>query len=169
MSKSTDATRSRAEFTLVVSRTIDASPERLFEAWTRADQLRQWWGPKGVTCTAAEVDLRVGGRYRIANQLPDGRVVWISGVFESIEPPRLLVYSWGFDSDPQRPERVTVALSACATGTEVTVTHECIVDAVRREGHEQGWVGCLHGLQRHLENGPLAGGLNPAFDTAGDS
>jgi uncharacterized protein YndB with AHSA1/START domain len=93
MSKHTDPTVSRMELTLVVRRTIGASPERVFDAWTKPERLRLWWGPRDVTCTAAEVDLRVGGRYRIANQFPDGRVVWISGQFECIEPPRLLVYS----------------------------------------------------------------------------
>jgi uncharacterized protein YndB with AHSA1/START domain len=158
MPKSPDRAGARTELTVVVRRTIAASPERLFDAWTKPEHLRRWWGPPGVTCPAAEVDLRVGGRYRIANQFPDGKLVWISGVFECIEEPRLLVYSWGFGSDPQRSERVTVALCACAAGTEVTVTHERIADAASRDGHEQGWVGCLRGLQRYLEDGPLAGG-----------
>jgi len=70
MSKHTDPTVSRMELTLVVRRTIGASPERVFDAWTKPERLRLWWGPRGVTCTAAEVDLRVGGRYRIANQFP---------------------------------------------------------------------------------------------------
>jgi uncharacterized protein YndB with AHSA1/START domain len=44
------------------------------------------WGPEGVSCIAAEVDLRVGGRYRIANKFPDGRVFWIVGELQIIEP-----------------------------------------------------------------------------------
>ena len=153
MSKHTDPTVSRVELTLVVRRTIGASPERVFDAWTRPERLRLWWGPRGVTCTAAEVDLRVGGRYRIANRFSDGRVVWISGQFECIEPPRLLVYSWHLGSDAERSERVTVAFSVCAAGTEVTVTHERIADTASRDGHEQGWIECLGGLQRYLDEG----------------
>ncbi len=57
---------------LVVRRTIKAGPERVFEAWTRPELLLAWWGPRPVRCSGAEVDLRVGGRYRIDNQLPDG-------------------------------------------------------------------------------------------------
>jgi uncharacterized protein YndB with AHSA1/START domain len=71
--------------TLVVRKTIRATRERLFDAWTQPIQLRQWWGPEDVECLDAEVDLRVGGRYRIANRFPDGRVVWITGEFELIE------------------------------------------------------------------------------------
>src|SRR5262249_11866527 len=58
---------------LVVRRTIRAPVERVFDAWTRPEHLRRWWGPKPVRCTEAEVDLRRGGRYRIANQHPDGK------------------------------------------------------------------------------------------------
>jgi uncharacterized protein YndB with AHSA1/START domain len=65
--------------TLVVRRTIRATPERLFEAWTEPAQLRRWWGPQDVECLDAQVDLRVGGQYRIANRFPDGRIVWIAG------------------------------------------------------------------------------------------
>lgn len=68
--------------TLVVRRTIHASAERLFEAWTQPICLKEWWGPDNVRCVDAEVDLRVGGGYRIANQFPDGKLVWIVGEFE---------------------------------------------------------------------------------------
>jgi uncharacterized protein YndB with AHSA1/START domain len=60
---------------LIVRRTIAATPARLFDAWTTPELLTQWWGPANVTCPAAEVDLRVGGQYRIANQMPDGSVL----------------------------------------------------------------------------------------------
>jgi uncharacterized protein YndB with AHSA1/START domain len=80
--------------TLEVRKTIRATPQRLFDAWTQPAMLREWWGPKGVQCIEAEIDLRVGGRYRIANRFPDDRVIWIASEFEPIEPPSILVYSW---------------------------------------------------------------------------
>jgi uncharacterized protein YndB with AHSA1/START domain len=55
--------------TLVVRKTIRASAERLFTAWTDPAQLKLGWGPHGVQCTEAEVDLRIGGRYRIAKSI----------------------------------------------------------------------------------------------------
>src|SRR5262249_36942533 len=45
---------------LVVRRTIRASAERIFDAWTRPEHLLVWWGPRPVTCSGADVDLRVG-------------------------------------------------------------------------------------------------------------
>jgi uncharacterized protein YndB with AHSA1/START domain len=135
---------------LVVRRTIHATAERLFEAWTEPARLKEWWGPASVSCTDAEIDLRVGGRYRIANQFPDGKVVWIAGEFEIIEPPHRLVYSWGIESSAQPSERVTVRFEPVAGATEVIVVHERIPDSAARDQHERGWQGCLDGLTELL-------------------
>ena len=135
---------------LVVSRIIPASAERLFKAWTEPEQLKQWWGPESVTCIAAEVDLRVGGRYRIGNRFPDGSVLWISGKFERIDAPHKLVYTWQIGTDP-REELVTVSFRPTADGqTEVTVVHKRIPDTTTRDRHEQGWLGCLKKLASFL-------------------
>ena len=138
--------------TLVVRRTILATPERLFDAWTQPEQLKKWWGPKSVTCVDAEVDLQVGGHYRIANQFPDGKVLWISGEFETIERPRKLVYTWRLASEAGPSERVTVTFTARDQDTEVIVTHERIPSVAMRDMHEQGWLGCLDGLVRHVQS-----------------
>jgi len=140
---------------LIVRRTIRTSAERAFLAWTRPEHLRKWWGPPSVKCTDAEIDLRVGGSYRIANQFPDGKVVWISGEFEQIEPPHRLVYSWCLGESPRAVERVTVRFEPRGEATEVILVHERIADLATRAGHEQGWQGCLDGLVHFLENGAL--------------
>ena len=133
--------------TLVVRRAIRATPERLFDAWTQPTQLRQWWGPEDAECADAQVDLRVGGQYRIANRFRDGRVVWITGEFEVIEPPHRLEYTWRVE--PQTAwERVSVRFERSRTGTDVVVTHERIADERTRDSHEQGWRECLDKLAR---------------------
>jgi uncharacterized protein YndB with AHSA1/START domain len=137
--------------TLVVRKTIRATAERLFAAWTISEQLKLWWGPQGVKCVEAEVDLRHGGRYRIANQLPDGKILWITGEFEVIEPPRKLVYTWRLEPETKRSERVTVQFEPCGEHTEVIVTHERISSEELREMHQQGWRGCLEGLAKFVE------------------
>src|ERR1700686_2548640 len=76
--------------TLVVRRRMHSTPEKLFAAWTEPQHLVRWWGPEGVVCPAADIDLRVGGAYRKPNRFPDGRLIWIAGVFELIEPPHRL-------------------------------------------------------------------------------
>jgi len=133
------------ELTLTARRVIAASPARLFAAWTQPALLRAWFGPRDVRCIAAEVDLRVGGAYRLGNQLADGRVIWITGAFESIEPPHRLVYSWQISDEP--PSRVTVQFAALGDDrTEVTVLHERIATPAMRDDHARGWDGCLDGL-----------------------
>jgi uncharacterized protein YndB with AHSA1/START domain len=137
--------------TLVTRRTIRASPTRLFEAWTRPEHLRAWWGPPPVTCSGAEVDLRVGGRYQIANALPDGRTLVIEGEFVVIEPPHRLVYTWRAGED--QVSRVTVRFEPRGEATEVIVIHEQIPDDRMRDSHEGGWNGCLDGLERYFAAG----------------
>jgi uncharacterized protein YndB with AHSA1/START domain len=136
---------------LVVRRTIAASAERLFEAWTSPAQLMQWWGPQGVVCSSAEVELKVGGLYKLANRFPDGKLLWIVGQFELIDPPRKLVYTWSIGEDTGNAERVTVTFETSGSSTEVIVTHERIPNPAMRDMHEQGWLGCLEGLVEYLQ------------------
>ncbi|MEM7154793.1 MAG: SRPBCC domain-containing protein [Myxococcota bacterium] len=138
--------------TLTVRRTIRASAARLFEAWTTPAMLKQWWGPQGVECSDAAVDLRVGGHYHLDNRLPSGEVLRIEGEFEVIEPPHTLVYSWRLGPGGSA-ERVTVRFEVCEGGTEVSIVHERIATEPARDQHEHGWLGCLDGLVTLLEAG----------------
>lgn len=139
-----------ASIHLVVRRTIRAKPARLFEAWTSVEQLKKWWGPKGVRCSHAEVDLTEGGRYRLANETPEG-TVWISGEFERIAAPHELVYTWNIEPATRPAERVTVRFEAVGEQTEVVVVHERITSEAARDQHQQGWFGCLDGLAELCE------------------
>jgi uncharacterized protein YndB with AHSA1/START domain len=144
-----------ARLTLVVRRTINAPVARVFDAWTQPEQLRRWWGPRPVTCSDADVDLRVGGAYRIGNRLPDGSVLWISGEFEIVEPPHRIVYTWQVEGKARAaPElsRVTVRFEPRDGGTEVVVVHERIDTEETRADHERGWKGCLESLAEFMSS-----------------
>ena len=138
---------------LVVTRMIRATPERLFDAWTSPAELVKWWGPDSVTCVGAEVDLRIGGSYRIGNRFPDGTVLWIAGEFELVERPARLAYTWRIEPAQGADERVLVTFIARGADTEVSIRHERIGDEARRRRHEQGWRGCLAGLAQYAHNG----------------
>jgi uncharacterized protein YndB with AHSA1/START domain len=144
-----DGTES-ATIALVVRRTIHASAKQLFEAWTQPEHLKKWWGPRAVRCVGAEIDLRVGGIYRIANQFPDGRLLWIFGEFEILDPPHKLVYTWRVDPQSRASERVTVRFEPRGDATEVIVMHERIPNAATRDRHQEGWDGCLDRLSNYL-------------------
>jgi uncharacterized protein YndB with AHSA1/START domain len=137
--------------TLVVRRTIGASADRIFDAWTQPEHLRAWWGPRPVTCSGAEVDLRVGGRYRIDNAIPDGSTVVIEGEFREIDRPRKLVYTWCMGSDAHETSLVTVRFEERGTGTEVVIVHERVPTEAARDSHDKGWKGCLDGLAAFFE------------------
>jgi len=137
---------------LLVQRVILAKPERIFDAWTKPQLLSQWWGPEHVTCTSAEIDLCVGGHYRIENQMADGSTVWISGVFEQIDKPRKLVYSWSTTSESIPCERVTIYFESREEATQISIIHENIPTPELVTSHSAGWEGCLDGLIRFLEH-----------------
>ncbi len=141
-----------SEVVLVVRRTIRATAERIFAAWTQPEHLLAWWGPRPVTCSGAEVDLRVGGRYRIVNALPDGTSVTISGEFREIEASSKLVYTWSTGSSLEESSLVTVRFEQRGDATDVTIVHDQIPSEAVRKSHEQGWNGCLNGLGLYMSD-----------------
>src|SRR5574337_121420 len=78
-------------------RVFSAPPERVFRAWTTPEELKRWHAPPPLTCIFAEVDLRIGGRFRIGMRAPDGTEHWVGGVFRVIEPPRKLSCTWRWE------------------------------------------------------------------------
>ena len=78
----------------------------------------------------------------------------IDGEFREVHAPHKLVYTWRIDDGGDEPSLVTVRFEARAgASTEVIVVHERIASMPVRESHEQGWVGCLEGLDRHFTQG----------------
>ena len=135
---------------LVVSRTYPAAVERVFKAWTDANQLGQWFAPTDDYTTQASVDLRVDHEYRIAITHKGGNVHTILGTYRLIDPPRKLVYTWRWENGPAADTLVTVDFTPDGDATKVTITHEQFLDAEARDKHNEGWNGCLNRLQRTL-------------------
>ena len=148
------------ETTLSLSRTFAAPRERVFKAWTDPAELMRWYAPSNeFTTPIAEVDLRVGGRYRIQMKGPDGEAHTIVGTYREVIAPEKLVFSFaweggvgcgGSDSIPVGETLVTLVFRARGTSTEVTLTHEGFPDSVTRDRHNQGWTGCLDSLARFI-------------------
>lgn len=85
----------QAKLGFELQRRFRASPERVFRAWTQPVALREWWCPAGWVAGEIEIDLRVGGAYRIAmTRTAGGAPVAVAGQFFEVEPPERLVYSW---------------------------------------------------------------------------
>ena len=134
---------------LVISRTYPASVERVFKAWTDANQLGQWFAPTDDYTTQATVDLRINHEYRIAITHKGGNVHNVVGTYRVIEPPRKLVYTWRWDG-ASADTLVTIDFTPRGESTEVTITHEQFLDTDTRDKHNEGWTGCLERLERKL-------------------
>ena len=141
------------ESSLRVSRVIEAAPETVFRSWTVPSELRQWSCPEGASVEDAEVDLRVGGRYRIRMRGSEGRIHTAVGVYRNIERPRKLVYTWDWVEDDHRVGETLVTVEFLDRGesTEVVITHERFPTAEAKRAHEDGWKSCLNRLERRFE------------------
>jgi uncharacterized protein YndB with AHSA1/START domain len=131
-----------------MTRRIKGKRDDVFAAWTDPKIFKRWWGPPGTTTTAAEIDARVGGAYRVTMRLPGGEVVYLNGKFLEVERPTKLVYTWAWEEDEGiGPEsRVTVAFASADGETDVTVIHEQLPNEESRDRHSHGWIGCLDNL-----------------------
>jgi uncharacterized protein YndB with AHSA1/START domain len=140
---------------LEMRRRIRTSREKAFEAWTDPGQLRQWFAvAEGFTTPIAEVDLRVGGRYRLGMKAPgENPLLVVGGMYREILPPERLVFTWQWESaDPDEPQTVvTVEFNEAAGVTEIVLKHELFTGVPQRDKHGEGWAGCLANLQRLLE------------------
>jgi len=139
-----------SESVLTLSRVFSAPPGRVFRAWTEPELLKKWFGPETLTVPEAEVDLRVGGAWRIAMQDPEGKVYRVSGTYREIEPPRRLAFTWRFEHDPGEPTLVVIDFNAHGDGTELVMTHERFPNIEERDHHAQGWVSTFNDLARFL-------------------
>jgi uncharacterized protein YndB with AHSA1/START domain len=106
-------------------------------------------GPQGTTAVTAEADLRVGGRYHIRMIVP-GDEHNVGGVYREIVPNEKLVFTWAWQSTPERESLVTVVLKPDGDGTLMTFTHERFFDEAARDRHRTGWTGTFDKLDRYL-------------------
>lgn len=141
--------------TLRLERTFDAPAEAVFDAWTNPEVLRRWWVVDRAWRTPiAEVDLRVGGGYRLAMEDPDaGTVHTVQGVYREVSRPERLVYSWCWEEGADGESHVsTVTVEFLGEGgrTTVVLEHSDLASAESRDRHRVGWEGCLATLGERI-------------------
>jgi uncharacterized protein YndB with AHSA1/START domain len=86
--------------TILLEREFDAPRRLVWEAMTKPEYMRQWWGPRGTTLPVCEIDLRVGGEWRFLIRNPDGSEHPFRGEYREIEPVERLSYTWMYDVAP---------------------------------------------------------------------
>jgi uncharacterized protein YndB with AHSA1/START domain len=137
---------------LTLKRRLNAPPAKVYAAWTDPEKIARWFGPSQVVAGSvrADIDARIGGRYRISFKMQDGEHHEVAGVYREMVPNQRLTFSWAWHSTPERESQVTVLLKPDGDGTLVTLHHEQLFDEAARDGHESGWTGTLDKLERYL-------------------
>lgn len=129
---------------LVMVRTFDAPRALVFEAWTKAEHVRQWFTPRPLTTPACEVDFRPGGAFRITMRFPEGGEHTFGGTFGEIDAPRMLTFQGTLPDGNVIRTRVTFEDRGERTAVTVVQSYAFSSDATR--GAPEGWTATLDQL-----------------------
>ena len=137
---------------LTLTRRLRARPEKVYAAWTQAAQLVQWFGPPNVkpATLEAELDVHVGGRFRISFTRDDGEYFEAGGIYREVVPNERLKFTWAWHSTPERESLVTVQFRPDAAGTLLIFDHEQFADEAARDNHKRGWSTFFDGLEQFV-------------------
>jgi uncharacterized protein YndB with AHSA1/START domain len=155
----------------VISRVLDAPRDLVWKVFTDPEHMKQWWGPKGFTVVASNMDLRPGGIYHYGLKAPDGAPMWGKFVYREITPPERMVFLNSFSDEaggvtrhPMAPKWPLQMLSTFTFEdlgggkTKFTVNwraynateEEMAVFDNSRAGMQQGWSGTMENLEAYL-------------------
>src|SRR5258708_22510690 len=126
---------------IVMTRVFDAPGRLVWEAFTKPELLKSWFGPRGWSLVVCEVDLKVGGGFRFVLRGPGGKEMGMSGVYREIVPPERSVHMESFDDYPGESQ-VTAVFVEQGGKTTLTATvlypSKEVRDAVIQSGMEHG-------------------------------
>lgn len=126
---------------IVLTRVFDAPRRLVFEAFTRPELLKRWFGPRGWSLVVCEVDLKVGGGFRFVLRGPDGAEMGMRGVWREIVPPERSVHMESFDDYPGESQVTTVLVEQGGRTTLTAIIlypSQEVRDAVLKSGMEHG-------------------------------
>ncbi len=113
---------STADRELIVIRDFDVPARFLFEAYSKPEHLKRWFGPKGYPLTLCEVDFRVGGRFRFAMTGPDSKQnTPFGGEYLEIVPNRRIVFDNSFEELHPRKMIMTVTFEETGGKTRLVM------------------------------------------------
>lgn len=139
--------------TLRITREFRAPIERVYDAFTKPDQLARWWGPEGIAMAELEVNAHVGGAWTTTMVNDKGERFTVSGVYTRLSPPTGLVFTWGWlqeDGSGGHETTVTISLESTDTGTRLTLVQTAFQDSDSCDNHEGGWVSSFNCLEAFL-------------------
>ncbi|HWA09586.1 MAG TPA: SRPBCC domain-containing protein [Opitutaceae bacterium] len=132
---------------IVVRRTFSAPAETVFDAWLDPAGVGRWLfaTPTGKMARV-EIDARVGGRFVLAEQRPDGLLEHV-GVYREIVRPRRLAFDFTVPKFSSEATRVTIDFAPRGQGCEITLTHEGVLPEYA-SATTAGWTGILEHLAK---------------------
>ena len=148
-----ETTRLVEKPSLNLRRHYPVSPEKVWRAWTDPQALKLWWGPGGPEAVSVvQLDLRVGGRFRIVFGGPKGDDHEVQGTYKEVVPNRKLAFTWTWPrTTPERESLVTILFKPDGGGTELDFVHAQHFDEAVRDGHLRGWSEAFVKLERFLQ------------------
>lgn len=129
-----------------IRRRVKAGAEQIFDLWTQPELMVRWMSPfPGAVDCKASCDLRPGGAFSLVMS-SEAAIREVSGVYEHIDRPRKLVFSWIGPLTNNMATLVTVELNPLGDETELVLTHERLPTLAIVEGHARGWGNILDHL-----------------------
>lgn len=130
---------------------IAAAPQRIFRALTTEEQA-EWWGQEGLYRTHDYmIDLRPGGKWSCKATGADGTVATVRGEYITIDPPRLLEYTWEPSWDNFATSRVRIEIEPAASGSRLNIRHTGFEGReAMAAGHAEGWERVLAWLSGYV-------------------
>lgn len=170
--KSNEQTAKAIKRDLVITRIFDAPRELVWKAWTEAEMVMRWHGPKIFTCPSAKIDFRVGGKFLFCMRSDSGpeiwrKGLWSTGIYKEIVPLEKIVCTDSFadekgnvvpatyyDMGSNIPMEMLLTVTfeeVDGNRTKMTLIHSGLPDEENLEGADQGWNESLDKLAEILK------------------
>ncbi|WNG38231.1 SRPBCC family protein [Archangium violaceum] len=138
MTTAASANESIADREVVITRVFEAPARILFEAYSKPEHIKRWFGPRGWPVTLCEMDFRKGGRFRFQMTGPNGQKnTPFGGEYLEIVPNRKIVYDNGFESPGAEKMIVTVTFDEQGGKTTLTM-HTLFASVAMKNAHVGG-------------------------------
>ena len=137
---------------VIVTRTFDARPERVFSAFEDPADLARWMGQPGSRTEVEALDVREGGEIRVRMRWKNGMAIRLLGTFLHVERPSALKFTWAMEGEDANAGTVSVRIEPHGTGSQLTLTHEGLTGRAQAQA-KAGWNGWFDGLQSLVEAG----------------
>lgn len=145
--------------TLILHRAFTAPRLLVWKAWTEPEHLMRWLCPAGFEVLFAEVDLRIGGKWRSGMRSPEGNDYTAGGEYREIDPPSRLVLTHKWESNDLEPRvmtEITVTLNERDGKTHMIFVQSGLGSVESARSHEHGWTGAFDNLERHVSGGGIS-------------